>query len=569
MPKDTRPLHLDKRIRELTQQINKLRADLQSVPDDLLQKTSETLAKLEDTLSQISRQVATIEEERSNMLALRNISQVVNSTLELDEVLRIVMDTIVNLTGAERGFLMLRDEHGILSTRIARNWEHESINPSEFAVSRTVIQRVIDEGQPVLTTDAQEDPRFRGKESIVAHSLRSILCVPLKVKSDLTGVIYADNRIRTGIFSLADRDLLVAFANQAAVAIENARLFVSLRHTLAEVTELNNLMDNIFASIASGVITVDIQDQITLVNRAAEVILGYSRAELMGHRLEEIGPPLAENIPPLIASVRRTDKPIVGMEVSHMLPDHAKVDWRLNLSPLKDANQTTQGVAIVLDDLTERKHLEAHRRLLERMVAPAVIQQIDLDSMQLSGKRVDITMLFADIRDFTSFSERQSPEELVAVLNRYLAAAAEAVLENEGTVDKFLGDAIMAWFNAPIPQPDHTFRAVRTALAIRESICRLHEELPTKAHLSFGVGIHYGAAVLGLIGTEKRIEYTAIGNSVNMTKRIQENAAKNQILISEQAYVRVEKLIEAQSIRPLMGKGKREPIEVYEILGLK
>lgn len=289
----------------------------------------------------------------------------------------------------------------------------------------------------------------------------------------------------------------------------------------------------------------------------------------MGHRLEEIGPPLAENIPPLIASVRRTDKPIVGMEVSHMLPDHAKVDWRLNLSPLKDANQTTQGVAIVLDDLTERKHLEAHRRLFERMVAPAVIQQIDLDSMQLSGKRVDITMLFADIRDFTSFSERQSPEELVAVLNRYLAAAAEAVLENEGTVDKFLGDAIMAWFNAPIPQPDHTLRAVRTALAIRESIFRLHEELPTKAHLSFGVGIHYGAAVLGLIGTEKRIEYTAIGNSVNMTKRIQENAAKNQILISEQAYVRVEKLIEAQSIRPLMGKGKREPIEVYEILGLK
>ena len=158
--------------------------------------------------------------------------------------------------------------------RIARNWEQESINASEFAISRTVINRVVNEGQPVLTTNAQEDPRFGGQESIIAYNLRSILCVPLKVKDDVIGVIYADNRIRAGIFTEAERNLLTAFANQAAVAIENARLFESVRRTLAEVTELKNLMDNVFASIASGVITADIEDQITLCNRAAGEILG-------------------------------------------------------------------------------------------------------------------------------------------------------------------------------------------------------------------------------------------------------------------------------------------------------
>ena len=203
------------------------------------------------------------------------------------------------------------------------------------------------------------------------------------------------------------------------------------------------------------------------------------------------------------------------------------------------------------------------------MVSTAVLDQIDPNSLQIGGKRVDITILFADIRGFTTYSEKQTPEQLVSVLNRYLAAAAEAVLFEEGTVDKFLGDAVMAWFNAPLRQPDHTLRAVRAALMLRDSIAALHRELPERDHLSFGVGIHYGDAILGLIGTEKRLEYTAISDSVNIAKRIQENAARNQILISKEAYERVQDQIEAKAYAPLLVKGKTHPIDVYEVLGLK
>jgi len=563
---NSRPLTFNERLIAITQQVVKLR----NLPD--LSRSAEAiegLKEIENSLSHLSEIFIPFEQRYSHLQALAGIGQVVNSTLEVDEVLQVVMDTIVRLMGAERGFLMLRDEQGGMTTRIARNWEQESVNRNEFAISRTIIQRVIEEGEAVLTTNAREDPRFGGQESIIAFNLRSILCVPLKVKSELIGVIYTDNRIRTGIFTEADRDLLLAFADQAAVAIENARLFSSLKQTLAEVTELKNLMDDVFASIVSGVITADVQDQITLCNRAAASILGHAAAEIVGRKFEEILPALANDIVPHLEEVRKTEQAIVGLEISYKLPERGIVDWRFNLSPLKDAGQKTQGVAIVLDDMTEQKKLEAQRALLRRMVSPAVLDQIDLNSLQIGGQRAEITILFADIRNFTAYSEKHTPEDLVTVLNCYLAAAAEAVLANEGTVDKFFGDAVMAWYNAPLPQPDHTLRAVKSALAIRDAVAMVHTQLPEEAHLDFGVGIHYGEAVLGWIGTEKRLEYTAISDSVNTTKRIQENAAKNQILISREAFERVKDEVEANPVAPLTVKGKAQPIEVYEVLKLK
>ncbi len=560
---------VDQQIKLLGQTVAHIRSSILPVRASLPPNTLEELSQLENRLFNVAREVTAFSEERKNLIALTEIGQVINSSLELDEVLRIVMDNIIKLTEAERGFLMLRDESNRMSTRVARNWEQESLNQSEYAVSRTVIERVIETGESILTTNAQQDPRFGGHESIIAFNLRSILCVPLKVKNDLIGVIYTDNRIRSGIFTESERDLLGAFSNQAAIAIDNARLFASLRRSLAEVTELKNLMDNIFASIASGVITANIEDMVTLCNRAAENIIGQTSQQIIGQKLEHVLPSIADNILPQVANIRDRDTAITDLEISHSLPLRGLVDWRLNMSPLKDANQTTQGVAIVLDDLTERKRLEAQRKLFERMVSPAVIQQLDPNSLALGGKRIDITVLFADIRGFTSYSENMSPEQLVSVLNRYLAAGAEAVLDEEGTVDKFMGDAVMAWFNAPLPQADHTLRAVRAALRLRERVQQLHTILPPEAQLAFGVGIHCGDAILGLIGTEKRLEYTAIGDSVNTTKRLQENAGKNQIVISGLAYERVKDLINVAPMDAMTVKGKRDPIPVYEVLSLK
>ena len=194
--------------------------------------------------------------------------------------------------------------------------------------------------------------------------------------------------------------------------------------------------------------------------------------------------------------------------------------------------------------------------------------ELNPDELNLGGTRTFITTLFADIRGYTSLSERCDPETLVSVLNRYLGAATEAILIEEGTIDKFMGDAIMAFFNAPIPQSDHTLRAVRAAVQMRDAVNAIQGELPPELRLELGIGIHSGEAVLGLVGTQKRLEYTAIGDSVNTAKRLQENAAPGQILISAGSCQHIINSIRVHPIDPLNAKGKKQLIQVYEINGL-
>ncbi len=561
MSENLATLSLAKKIKAFAQHLKYL---AQKKPKDWQNSCNQ----LAEGLEAFANEVRKFEDSYRNLQELARLGEVINSSLDIQTVLETAMDTIIRITGAERGFLMLREPSGEMRMQIARNWEQASLQPSEFAISSTVIRRVVEHGEAILTTNAQQDPRFGNQDSIIAYNLRSILCVPLKVKHDLIGVIYTDNRVQTGIFTETHRELLVSFANQAAIAIENARLFASLRRTLTEVTELKNLMDNVFASITSGVITTDVREQITLCNRAAEHILGRASKELLGRPLREVLAPVVPTIYPYLEIVRRRDQAIPELEVSPHLPDRGPVNWRLSLSPLKDENNRVQGVTIVLEDLTERKRLEAQRRLLERMVSPAVLEQMDLNSLSIGGKAVELTILFADIRGFTQFGEKHTPQEMVQVLNEYLSAAAEAVLNEEGTVDKFLGDAVMAWFNAPLPQPDHALRAVRAALRLRRAVVELHRRLPPEFHLSFGVGIHTGLAILGWIGNEKRLEYTALGDSVNTAKRIQESAEMNQILITRQVYEQTKEHIRAVPLRALQLRGKARPVEVWEVLDM-
>lgn len=342
-----------------------------------------------------------------------------------------------------------------------------------------------------------------------------------------------------------------------------------LRQSLADTTELKNLLDNVFASIVSGVMTTDLQGRITLCNLAALRILDYPHSKmLVGQTVASLRPPLNALLLPHVQSVCQAHEPLIGLEVSPVLEERGKVHLRCNLSVLRGAEQVL-GIAIVIDDVTTLKQMEAQRRLLEHMVSPAILSQIDPDRLQLGGQRREITALFADIHGFTCISEQLTPEKLVGLLNRYLGAMADAVLAQEGTIDKFLGDAIMAWFNAPLPQVDHALRAVRTALQIRSAIEQLHEELPAVLRLSFGVGIHTGEAVLGLVGTQARIEYTAIGDDVNTAKRIQEHSGINQILISAQIYQAVQDDVEVRPLQRIKVKGKQKPLEVYEVIGLK
>src|SRR6185436_504307 len=211
--------------------------------------------------------------------------------------------------------------------------------------------------------------------------------------------------------------------------------------------------------------------------------------------------------------VKSDQRAVIGHEVRPVLPDRGALNWSLNVAPLKDTGQGSHGLAIVLDDLTEKRRLEGKFEVFKRMVPPAVIDRLNPETLALGGTRKEVSIVFADIQGFTSLSETMDPEILIKVLNRYIGTAAEALLLHEATVDKYVGDAVMAFFNAPDDQPDHALRAVRAAVRMRDDIYALHEVMEPQFRLSFRIAVHLGEAVVGLVGTKDRLDYTIIGDT--------------------------------------------------------
>lgn len=430
------------------------RADTSFLLDEVtsgLENASHYLAELRPTLERLTASLRAIETEHGRLTTLYGISHTLNSTLDLEELLNIVMDRIVDILRAERGFLMLTDDRTQqLDFKVARNMSRETIAESSFQVSRSIIDRVVAEAKPVLTTNAQADPRFSTQASVVGFSLRSILCVPLIAKSRMIGVVYVDNRIMAGLFGQKELDLLVAFANQAAIAIENARLFESMINTMNEIARMSVIKDT-----------------------------------------------------------------------------------------------------------------------FERVVAKPVVDRLLSSPPKLGGEKQIVTVLFADIRGYTAFAEHISPEELLGVLNRYLAFTTKAILKQEGTVDKFLGDGIMAFFNAPLSQPDHALRGARAAIEIIRQVDDYNAQAGAGSpQLSFGIGLNTGEAIVGNIGAAEIMNYTVIGDAVNVARRLQESARPGQILLSENTYELIKETAEVRSKDLITVRGRNSPIPAYQLLNL-
>ena len=212
-------------------------------------------------------------------------------------------------------------------------------------------------------------------------------------------------------------------------------------------------------------------------------------------------------------------------------------------------------------------------KTFERYVAPSIVNEIlkeGTDSLKLGGKLCDIAVLFVDIRGFTTMSERLSPEEVVNILNQYLSMTSACIEKNKGTLDKFVGDATMAFWGAPLPEEDPVYRAALTALDIvkgaEELSKKLKEEINEELHV--GVGVHYGPAVVGNMGSEKRMDYTAIGDTVNTSARLEANAPGGMVYISRAVADKLEGRMRFTSLGDSIKlKGKAEGFEVLKLEG--
>jgi adenylate cyclase len=216
---------------------------------------------------------------------------------------------------------------------------------------------------------------------------------------------------------------------------------------------------------------------------------------------------------------------------------------------------------------------DAIKRAFTRYVTREVVTEIlrDPDKIVLTGERREVTVLFCDVRGFTSISERLSPEEVVSLLNAFYTLMIDTTFKHDGTLDKFLGDGVMAVFGAPIYHTDHTLRALRTALAMQAGIRELSARRVAGGQppLKVGIGVNAGSAVAGSVGTEERMEYTVIGDSVNLASRLESYARPGQILIADHTYEIVKDAIDARPLGRLKVRGKEEEREVYEVLGVR
>lgn len=285
---------------EISESLKNQREILQKRGMNLPPMVGTTLSAIKSDLEKIESSLYEEQTELGQLRALADMSTKINSSLDINTVLEDAMDVVITLTGAERGYIILKNERtGELEFRISRDNElAQTRAPAGTApqLSTTILTEVFSSGKALLADNAYGDERFQGNLSVANYSLRSVLCVPLNYKDETIGVVYVDNRLRAGIFQEREMNLLMAFANTAAVAIANARLYARLQRTLAEITQVKDLMDSVFASIGSGVIATDAEDLITTFNRAAESILSRASGESIGRPLRAAIPKMPPDL---------------------------------------------------------------------------------------------------------------------------------------------------------------------------------------------------------------------------------------------------------------------------------
>ena len=530
----------------------------------------ETVQLIKSKLEGLNKKIITTLIELRTLRALADTTAIITSNLELDDVLNQVMDTVIGLTGAERGYIVLRDrETGEFNQfKVARGLDTDLLRSPmgapvatqgrDFMVSKSIIADVVATGQAVLTTNALEDQRYQQQQSIVGYALRSILAVPLNVKGQLIGIVYCDNRVLAGLFAQRELELVSAFADHAASAIDNARLFQEIRGQVAEVSALRDLLDRIFDSIAAGVITLDSNGTITLCNYAATVMF-RSDGPLTGRKLSEVVVEVPQTLLGAMTYVRASGH-AMPFDMAIVVLGRGECYMNIVMSPVGNG----QGLALVIDDLTAAKKHEAQVSEVVRYLPTALVKNLaavaDLD---VRGQEREITAMFCDVRGFTSFSEKLDPADLMRVINQYLSLASDAINLYEGIVDKYMGDAVTGLFNTQLnPQEDHAVRAVSAALSMLAEQASLHDTLPEDHRLQFGIGIDTGLAVLGNVGGAERKEFTALGEPTEIIKILQENA-RGEVVISEATFQKVQHVFECEQITLNKTKG-REGLETAD-----
>ena len=533
-------------LRQLEDQLDEVNRTLESQRELLRRRRLAMPAAIISNIEALQRDFKRLEnnvlEEQTELKQLQALSAMstrITNSLDIDTVLQETMELVIVLTNAERGYIVLtNDDTGELEFRVSSEgglmggMMGASDRPQ---ISMTVVNEVISTGEPLLADNAFKDERLSENQSIINFTLRSVLCVPLRYKERIIGVVYVDNRLVAGIFTEREFNLMRAFANTAAVAIANARMYTRAEQFLAEITRVKELMDNIFSSVGSGIIAIDSNDLVHTFNRAAAEILDLPAEVAVGYEVGLVMKNAALQLDDHLKHVKANNMDH-SLELSAELPGRGQVALALSLSPLKDSNDMTQGVTMVMDDVTHLHEHETTINAMKRILPEGMVDQInEIANIEMGGLRREVTCIFADVRPWDTLPDVSASEKL-RILNQYQAIATACIHECGGIIDKYMGNEVMALFNTQLnPEHNHAQMALECGLLMRDRFVGLYGEMGIKPEPHFYIiGMFTGVATLGNVGSFQRREFTALGSSINTAKRIQENAARGTITIVQQ-----------------------------------
>ncbi|MBT4082077.1 MAG: GAF domain-containing protein [Gammaproteobacteria bacterium] len=504
--------------------------------------------------------VEQIESSRKQELEFLDVVSQISSEIELSPLLAKIMTTITTMLDADRSTLFINDEStNELYTEVGEGLGKKDVIrfPNHMGIAGAVFKSGEVMNIPYAYADLRFNPTF---DKQTGYFTRSVLCVPVINKDGkVIGVSQVLNK-HGGVFTDEDEKRLKAFTSQISIGIENAKLFADVQNTM-------NYNESILSSMSNGVITINEEGKIATCNSSSiDMMKIYRTDEVIGQNaIEFFG---GEN--------QWLSEKLEAVEDIDILPDREltfgdeTVSLNITLLPLKGSEGEDLGSMIMLEDISNEKRMKS---TMSRYMDPALADQLLDDGSQediMGGKQGVGTVLFSDIRSFTTITEELGAQGTVKLLNEYFEVMVDVITGEGGMLDKFIGDAIMAIFGTPVPHEDDPDRGVRAAIKMMTDLKIFNAKRASegKPPIDHGMGVNTDAIVSGNIGSSKRMDYTVIGDGVNTAARL-ESACKQygaHILVSNYTLDACKGTYRTRNIDNVIVKGKTEPVGVFEVL---
>ena len=483
---------------------------------------------------------------------LFDIGVAISSVLDVNELAEDVLFRAIGVLNASKGmFIRQNDQSPILDILSMFNW-----GDSKFLLSKKIdVLNKINDGEAglILTSNDKTELQKKLKED-------NLLIVPLRAKENLLGfMILCDKETRSGVedFNELDLDILTSLSNQAAVAMDNAKLF-------KEITEAKQFNESILGSIATGVITINVLGEVDSVNKAGENILKMDKDSIINNHYMF----LFEKDSDVIEIITKTElsKKITTEINIPFLTASQETIVNVSAAPRIDINGNAEGLVIAIEDISDvSKVKNTFKRYVSKQVVDNLLE--DETKLNLGGEEREVTILFTDIRGFTSMSENMEPEQVVMTLNEYFSEMIDIVFKHNGTLDKIIGDELMVVFGAPLAADDDTERALNTAVEMQNKIKELNDIRKQRGEdpVLVGAGINKGFVVSGNIGSRDMMDYTVIGDTVNLGSRLCSAAGPGEIIVSKEVIKNQEDKFLFKELEPILVKGKKNKINIFKV----